>query len=289
VWLAGLGPRPTTPAILSAAEWDGLRWVTADVRSDSDVAALCTAARPDLVFHLAGLSYIPDAEKAPVATYEINVLGAVRLISAVCALRGDALMLVVGSGTQYGPHADDEMPLGEAAEQRPTNIYAASKAAQEIAALQMARTSGVRVICTRSFSHSGRGHAGAFLLPSLVRRIRDLSPGDPLRTGNDVVRDYLHVEDVVAAYLALAERGRPGQVYNVASGVGLRVSDLAREALSRSGVQAKVIGDPALRRPADIPVLIGSPAKLIAETGWRPVRSYTDILDDLLAEPAGSA
>jgi GDP-4-dehydro-6-deoxy-D-mannose reductase len=289
VWLAGLGKGPpNAPTILTLAEWAAVNWLPTDIRSDQDVAQVFAIARPDLVVHLAGISYVPEAEGAPIDAYEVNVVGAVRLLWAAAAAKSgggaDPLMLVIGSGTQYGDHPASEMPLTEAAEQRPLSAYAATKAAQEVAVLHLARTTGLRVICTRSFSHSGVGHDRVFLLPSLVARVRELSttPG-AIRIGNDVIRDYLHVGDAVSAYLALADQGVPGEVYNVCSGVGISVRELATAALAKVGVAAEVVSEPGLRRRADMPVLVGSPEKLMRATAWRPTKTYGDIFDDLLS------
>ena len=114
--------------------------------------------------------------------------------------------------------------------------------------------------------------------------LRKAQRGDEraLRLGNDVGRDYLHVEDVVSAYLSLAERGRVGEVYNVASGVGIRTAELGRDVLLRAGVAAEISFEPALVRASDIPTLIGSPAKLALDTGWAPTKTHSDIIDDLL-------
>ena len=90
--------------------------------------------------------------------------------------------------------------------QRGAMVYAASKAAQEVIALRDYYASGARVVCTRSFNHSGVGHAAEYLLPSLVRQVKAIRRGESkgLIIGNDVVRDYLHVSDVAAAYLGEA-------------------------------------------------------------------------------------
>jgi GDP-4-dehydro-6-deoxy-D-mannose reductase len=107
-------------------------------------------------------------------------------------------------------------------------------------------------------------------------------PGGSFSIGNDVTRDYLHVEDVAAAYIALTERGRPGEVYNVCSGVGISVRDLARDVLLRAGLRPDISTDTSLVRATDIPVLVGSPAKLMRDTGWTPRKTHADIIDDLL-------
>jgi GDP-4-dehydro-6-deoxy-D-mannose reductase len=100
------------------------------------------------------------------------------------------------------------------------------------------------------------------------------------------VRDYLHVTDVVQAYLLLLDAGVAGDVYNVASGRGISVREIATEVLLRAGVEAEITTDRSLVRPLDIPVLTGSPARLIAATGWKPARSAGDIIDDLLNAPS---
>jgi GDP-4-dehydro-6-deoxy-D-mannose reductase len=289
VWLTGMGSKPPEqPAILSPTEWASVRWLTTDIRRDDDVARLFSEARPDIVVHLAGISYVPEAEGAPIAAYEVNVVGAVRLLWAAAASRAaggaDPLMLVVGSGTQYGDHPASEMPLPETAEQRPLSAYAATKAAQEVAVLHLARMTGLRVICTRSFSHSGAGHNRVFLLPSLVDRIRKLDRnGGSIRIGNDVIRDYLHVTDAVDAYVALTERGTAGEVYNVASGVGVSVRELAETAVAQAGITADIVSEASLQRRADVPILVGSPQKLMASTGWRPRKTHRDVFVDLFA------
>jgi GDP-4-dehydro-6-deoxy-D-mannose reductase len=262
--------------------------VAADVRAQADMAALVGASRPDLVVHLAGISFVPEAEGAPELARSVNVMGVSHLLSAVADSRRktgvDPVIIVVGSGTQYGTHDPSEMPLPETAEQRPANIYAETKVAQERLALEMAEESGLRVICTRSFSHSGLGHDRRFFIPAIVERIRARGPaGGNIAIGNDVVRDYTHIDDVVEAYLALAERGKPRTVYNIASGTGVTTREIAVEAMRRAGGPGEVVSESGLQRPSDMPVLIGSPARLEHDTGWRPKKTYLDILDDLLA------
>jgi len=90
------------------------------------------------------------------------------------------------------------------------------------------------------------------------------------------------VADVVEAYLLLLDQGISGEVYNVSSGRSVSVRELATAVLQRAGVDAEITTESSLVRPLDIPVLVGSPARLIAATGWSITRSYLDIIDDLL-------
>ena len=270
-----------------------VRWTRCDVLRPDDLQRVVDGARPEAIFHLAGISFVPTANADPARTLEVNVIAAARLLAEVRRHRAagtlDPVVLVIGSGEQYGRHDPEEQPLPEGAEQRAQSIYAASKAAQEIVALEAHRAAGVRVIATRSFNHSGPGQAERFLLPALVRRALALrgrhSPS--LVLGNTTpVRDFLHVADVVRAYVGLAERGAPGEAYNVASGVGHSVAAVAERVLAVAAVGAKLQVDPALVRPVEVPVLIGSPARLQADTGWAPRFTLDTIIEDLIRATA---
>lgn len=277
------------PGALSLDERRSVRWLPTDVRVAADIDRALEDTHPEAIFHLAGLAFVPAANADPGAALEVNVVAAARLLATVGARRRagtlDPMVLIVGSGEQYGRHDATEMPLGEDAEQRPLSVYAASKAAQEVVALQAFRAGGLRVLTTRSFNHSGAGQAGHFLLPALVRRsvaLRgDWSP--ELMLGNTTpVRDFLHVADVVRAYILLAEHGVAGESYNVASGQGVDVGTVATRVLALAGVDAKLQSDPALVRPVEVPVLIGDAAKLRAATGWEPRSSLDTIIEDLI-------
>lgn len=288
VLLGGLGSLDHGPRILSSDERKRVRWIAADMRDVDDVDRMVEQSRADRIIHLAGVAFPPLAERDPTAAYDINALGVVRLLAAVQkrvdAGVADPTILVVGSATQYGTHAPTEMPLTEVAEQRPATVYAASKSAQETLALSQFRSTGMKVVCTRSFNHSGIGHGKEYLLPSLVEKVQKArrQPRPTITIGNDVVRDYLHVSDVAEAYIALSERGHAGEAYNVASGSGVSVRDLATDVLLRAGLAPDISSDPSLIRATDIPVLVGSPAKLERDTGWTPRKTHADIIDDLL-------
>jgi GDP-4-dehydro-6-deoxy-D-mannose reductase len=277
---------PHRPAAAEA----GITWAAGDLRDDAYVAATLAAAQADTVIHLAAVSHLPTAAADPAAAWDLNVTATARLLHHVGRLgsAGRALprVLIIGSGEQYGRHDPGAGPLREDAPQAPRTVYAATKVAQEVCALQAWRAGGVPVVIARSFNHSGPGQDPRFLLPALVRRalaLRDAPAGTPLPLGNRTpVRDFLHVGDVVAAYISLARDGVPGEAYNVASGAGWAVEEVVARVLARAGVRAIPTEDPALVRPVDIPWLVGAPDKLCAATGWRPRRSLDDIIDDLL-------
>lgn len=287
VWGARLD-REMPPGALAADAAKSVQWWEGDLRAPSAAHDALDASTPDAIFHLAGIAHVPSANADPAGTLDVNVIVAARLLGDVRTRRAagtlDPIVVVVGSGEQYGRHDAKELPLGEGAAQRPMGIYAASKTAQEILALEAHRTGGVRVISARPFNHSGPGQTPNFVIPALVRRAIALrGTSSPLVMGNcDTVRDFSHVEDVVRGYVSLAVSGVPGEAYNIASGTGTDMASLARRILALAGVEARLQTDPALVRPADVPALVGNAAKLRAATGWAPRHSLDTILEELI-------
>jgi GDP-4-dehydro-6-deoxy-D-mannose reductase len=281
------GP-PSENGILNSEQRDAVDWIQGDITDQSSIETAIESSSPDAIYHLAGITFVPQAGADPTATYEVNTLGVARLLSAVARAHGtdtrSPRVLVVGSAEQYGAHDRSESPLRETAAQRPVTVYAASKAAQETIALQAFVGFGIDVIATRSFNHSGPGQEHRFLLPGIVNRIKSVahSHDGKLPIGNtSVVRDFLHVADVAAAYIALVERGQPGEVYNVSSGKGWSVGELVELALRITGVKATPQPDESLMRPVDVEWLVGDNSKLRLQTGWAPKLGVEDIIRDL--------
>ncbi len=265
-------------------------WCVGDLRDPEHVEQAVQLAQPDAVVHLAAISHLPTAAKDPAAAWDVNVTASVRLLDVLARAHTAGTLaprvLIIGSAEQYGRHDLHGARLTELHALEPRTVYAATKVAQEHAALQTWRATGLPVMVARAFNHSGPGQEARFLLPALAARalsLRDQPPTVPLVLGNTTpIRDFLHVSDVVAAYIALLRHGTPGLAYNVASGVGRSVRDVAERILARVGRPPVLREDPSLVRPVDVPSLVGDPTRLQAATGWQPQRSFDDLLDDLL-------
>jgi len=282
---AGSAGQATGPAILTDEQRKSVEWLTLDTTIEGQIAAAVDRAAPDYVVHLAAMAFSPDSTDAPTKAFDVNALGAMRVLTSIAkAGSKQTRILIVGSAEQYGANSASVSPVPETVPLAPLTMYAATKATQELVALQFTRTHAMQVVCTRSFNHSGFGHGPRYLFPALVDRARQLpKKGGTLSMGNTTpVRDYSHVADVVAAYAALLERGTAGEVYNVSSGSGIAVGEIAERVLARMGTTAEITSDAGLTRPVDVPVLIGDNSKLRKATGWTPRYTVDDILDDLI-------
>lgn len=272
--VTGLGPVPV------AGEIDLLGDVT-------DLAAMTAAVArvmPDAVIHLAGLSSVADCAKDPMRAFHINAGGTLSVVQAVLARKAPCRFLLVSSGEVYGAAALSGVPLSEALQPDPMNVYGATKRAAEIIALQH-RHQGLDVVIARPFNHIGAGQTPTFVLPSFAQQLASAPRGNAvtLEVGNlTAVRDFSHVEDIVAAYLLLLEKGQRGEFYNLGSGIGRSVESMLNSLVALSGRQVTVKVDPKRLRPVEIPTLVGSIDKLHA-LGWAPGRTVEQALGEVLA------
>jgi len=194
-------------------------------------------------------------------------------------------VLVIGSPDEYGVVDADDLPITEEAEVRPVTPYGASKAAADVVALQAFLGDGLGTVRVRAFNHTGPGQSSTMLVPGLAARIaaaeragtREISVGSL-----DVVRDITDVRDVVRAYRLLVEHATPGDAYNVCSGRGVSVREVAEAMVEMSEAPLELVVHPELVRPVEAPRLIGSPAKLGAATGWQPEIPLEQTLRDVL-------
>jgi len=267
----------------------GVRWVEMEITSSASIAAALEEARPERVYHLAGQASVGESLRDPLATWEVNATGTLRLAEA---LGGGVRLLFVSSAEVYGVVPAGEQPIPESRGPHPTNPYAASKAAAEMAVLEAAHAHGTHAVIARSFNHTGPGQDARFALAAFARQLAAIRAGEAppvLSVGNlQARRDYLDVRDVARAYLTLLDEGAPGGVYNVATGQAHSVAELVEAMVELSGTGARVEVDPARVRPLDVPLLSGDPSALRA-LGWAPEIPLRRTLADLLAHEAGRA
>jgi GDP-4-dehydro-6-deoxy-D-mannose reductase len=268
----------------------GLRLLEADLNDPAALEPVLDAIAPDRVIHLAGQSSVHVSWLDPGGTLRTNVLGFVHLVDALRRRGLAPALLVVGSAEEYGAVAPGDLPLREDAPLLPASPYATSKAAQGLLAAEYARGTGLPVVRTRTFHHTGPGRGEAFAESSFARQIAEIEAGlrEPvLFVGNlEAVRDYTDVRDVIRAYWALLDRAPEirGGVVNVCSGRGYKIRELLEALLARAQVRLEVRVDKERLRPSDVPAQVGDPKRLKALTGWEPrihlEQSLHELLDD---------
>lgn len=278
--------------IVAARAHDGQADFPLDLTDEANVRGVVDLARPDVIVHLAAQAFVPEATSAPLATYDVNVIGTARLYEAIRGLERPPRVLYVSSAEVYGIREPSEYPVNERADPRPATPYAASKLAGEAIALASGRTYGIPTIVARAFNHIGPGQSDRFAIASFATQLAAIAAGGPslLMVGNlKAERDFLDVRDVARAYLALLQSGLPGEIYNVCNGTHTSMQEMLRKLVMIARVPVEIREDPARMRPSDIPIAYGDNAKLIAQTGWQPQYTLDASLRDVYADALASA
>jgi GDP-4-dehydro-6-deoxy-D-mannose reductase len=247
-----------------------------DVADAPALEAALAAAAPDAIVHLAALSFVPESFRDPEAAFRVNFLGARNLLEAVRARAPRARVLVVSTGNVYGTADTGSPPFSEESPLRPESPYARAKAAADLLARGYAER-GLDVVRVRPFNHTGLGRPEAYAESSLARQLVEIAAGrraPRVAVGNlDAVRDFLDVDDVVAAYVRLLDPGVPAGLYNVASGRARSIREVLALLVELAGLgerrhSLEIEVDPARWRPADRAV--GDAGRLRRATGWEP-------------------
>lgn len=262
--------------------------VESDLRDQSSTTEMLATAQPDVIFHLAGQSQVMTSWHAPAETLHTNIIGQAHLLEAV-RHRGAPFptVLVVGSSEEYGLVKESDLPVTERHELSPLSPYAVSKVAQDMLAYQYFRSYGIPCLRVRAFNHDGPRRGEVFVTSAFARQIAEIELGrraPVIRVGNlKARRDYTDVRDMVRGYWLLAQKGRPGEVYNLCSGESHAIQEILDFFLAQATVKnIRVEEDPARLRPSDLPNLFGSAAKAHAETGWQPQITFEQMLLDVL-------
>jgi GDP-4-dehydro-6-deoxy-D-mannose reductase len=258
----------------------------ADLRDYTSIHQVLEEVEPDAIFHLAAQSFVPTSWRAPAETLSTNIIGQTHIFEAVRALQQDPVIQIAGSSEEYGLVLPDEVPIKETNPLRPLSPYAVSKVAQDLLAYQYHQSYGLKTVRTRGFNHTGPRRGDVFVTSNFAKQIASIEAGlqDPvIRVGNlESVRDFTDVRDTVRAYWLAVEKGRPGEVYNIASGRETTIRQLLDNLVELSQTQVEVEVDPERLRPSDVEVLIGDASKFHADTGWEPTIPLEQTLEDLL-------
>jgi GDP-4-dehydro-6-deoxy-D-mannose reductase len=260
-----------------------------DVTDEAAVRAVFQSYQPDVIYHLAALTHVGESWDHANEFTRVNVVGTHRVLDAAFDAVPSSTTVVVSTSEVYGIVSEGDQPLRETFRVAPANPYSSSKVEAEHVAHDAMRLRGQRVVIARPFNHLGPGQSTNFVVPALVMRLLDARQrgDDHIAVGDlSTRRDFSDVRDVVRAYRLLAEYGLSGEVYNIASGHDVALSDIAAQLVSQLAPGVALVVDTSLLRPVDIPVFRGSYEKLNDATGWSPQiplhRTLEDVVSDLV-------
>jgi GDP-4-dehydro-6-deoxy-D-mannose reductase len=259
-----------------------------DLLKPATCAEMITAARPDGLIHLAAQASVAASFTDPLASWEANLLGTIRLAEAVLQHARHCRFVFASSAEIYGLSFQADAPLDETAPLLPANPYAVSKAACDLAMGEMSLR-GLDAVRLRAFNHTGPGQSDNFVVASFARQIARIEAGQQapvIKVGAlDRWRDLLDVRDVCAAYAAaLNADTTPGAIYNIASGTPRRIGDILDAFIARSEVTPSIEVEARRLRPTDIERVVGNSMRARHDLGWAPTVPWQDTLTAVLSD-----
>ena len=248
------------------------RFVHGDICDAALVNALVAEEKPDVIVNFAAESHVDRSILSPAPVFETNLRGTFTLLEAA-RTHQTPRYLQVSTDEVYGsidpPHeADENYPL------RASSPYSASKAGADLLALSYFVTYKMPVSVTRASNNYGPYHFPEKLIPLMISNAMEDKPL-PIYGDGQQIRDWLYVDDHARAILAVIERGRAGEIYNIGGSRALPNLDVVRKILAAVGKPESLMQTVKDRPGHDRRYALSS-EKLMRETGWTAQVPFED-------------
>lgn len=259
-----------------------------DITHPESVRAFIAAVAPDICFHLAGIAALGDALADRNRAWRVNLHGSLHLASAILAEAPHCRLIFASSAEAYGASFNAGTPLDETAPLAPMNLYAATKAAADLA-LGAQVGEGLRLLRLRPFNHTGPGQDERFVVPAFAGQIARIEAGliaPELFVGRlTPERDFLDIRDVCDAYVRCVARDdelADDEILNLASGRAVRIGDLLEHMLALSPAKIMVRQEPSRLRNAEVQKVVGDAGKARNLLGWEARTKIEETVETVL-------
>ncbi len=284
-------------ANLESLRRDGnFEFFEADICDVEAMGAAMTAARPEIVIHLAARAGVGPSLRQARLYERVNVAGTLNLLEICRDLRVPKFIFGSSSSvygaTSRAPFSEDQIEL------RPVSPYAATKLACELLCYTYAHLFELSVVCLRFFTVYGPRQRPDLAIHKFTALI-EAGRAVPIYGDGSTGRDYTHVTDIVAGVLAALEYdprahlppagGAPFEVFNLGNSHPIKLSELVAELERATG--KKAILDLQPLQPGDVPLTWADISKSGRLLGYRPATPLAEGLRQFVAwyraTPAG--
>ncbi len=241
----------------------------ADIRDRKEMERIFEAERPDVVVNFAAESHVDRSIKNPAIFLETNILGTAVLMD--CARKyGIERFHQVGTDEVYGdlPLDRPDLFFHEDTPLHTSSPYSTSKASADLLVLAYHRTYGLPVTISRCSNNYGPYQFPEKLIPLMISKATHDEPLPVYGQGLNV-RDWLYVEDHCRGILAVLEKGRIGEIYNLGGHNEKANIDIVKIILKELGKPETLITFVADRHGHDQRYAI-DPSKANSELNWDP-------------------
>lgn len=253
-----------------------------DIRDAESVRQCLAGWNPQVIYHLAGIAFVPDCEDDFDLALNVNVSGTENVLKIARELCPQAKLVIISSGDLYGKVEPSQLPSRETDLPCPANNYSLSKLFAEKLAERASNIYGQATVIMRPFNHIGPNQSERFAISSFAHQLAEMKIKNKeavIKVGNlSARRDLTDVRDIVKGYRLAADRGRG--IYNLCSGDAVSIEDVLQMLIKISGIKVKIEVDESRLRPSEITETRGSNAKAKSELDWRPSISLEQSLKD---------
>ncbi len=283
--------KPTTDITELSSE---IKMIECDVRYPENIERIIFEYMPEQIYHLAAQSYPTVSWNKPYETIETNINGTIAVYEAIKKARKfidknyDPMVVVACSSAEYGETLNelegDEVYVKETAELKPLHPYGVSKVGQDLISFQYFMNDHIRCIRARIFNSTGTRKVNDVTSDFTYRAVQAEKTGVyELKVGNlETKRAIMDQRDLVNALMLLAEKGTPGEVYNISSEHIYKMRDIVDIIEAQTGHKFKTAVDPKLLRPTDEKIIVGDVTKLKRDTGWKQQITMEQTVRDML-------
>ena len=253
----------------------------ADLLDQLSLLRLIGEVRPDEVYNLAAMSFVPASWDQPLLTGEFNAQGVTRILDAIRLVDSSIRVYQASSSEMFGKVR--EVPQTEMTPFYPRSPYGVSKVFAHYITVNYRESYNLYAVSGMLFNHESPRRGLEFVTRKVsdgVARIK-LGLADTLSIGNlDAHRDWGFAGDYVRAMWLMLQQDQPDD-YVISTGVSHSVRELIEIAFARVGLdwQKHVKVDPALLRPAEVDHLLGDSTKARVQLGWTPTVDFTQLVE----------
>ena len=253
----------------------------ADLLDQLSLLRVIDEVRPQEIYNLAAMSFVPASWDQPMLTGEFNAQGVTRLLDAVRQVDTSIKIYQASSSEMFGKVR--EVPQIETTPFYPRSPYGVSKVFAHYITINYRESYNLFAVSGMLFNHESPRRGLEFVTRKVTNGVARIKLGldETLSVGNlDAHRDWGFAGDYVRAMWLMLQQARPDD-YVIATGVSHSVRDLIEIAFGRVGLdwQKHVRVDPALLRPAEVEHLLGDASKAKKELGWTPSVDFKQLVE----------
>ncbi len=255
--------------------WDSISFYKADITNSEFVEYIFDKEKPNVVIHFAAESHVDRSILNPEDFLKSNILGTYTLLE-VSRRYSIKLFINISTDEVYGELGEtgkftEETPL------KPNSPYSVSKASADMLGRAYFRTYGLPVITVRPSNNYGPWQYPEKLIPVVIIKALQ-NEFVPVYGKGLNVREWLYVEDCAEAIFAIIEKGKPGEIYNVASGEERRNIEVVKAILDLLGKSYDLIKFVEDRPGHDFRYSMDF-SKVMKECGWKPKTKFEEGLE----------